>query len=178
MKNISFASRWLSIKVGLALMVALLFLAGIGSLSTAAAQPPRPGDTGKPTPVATAIPGDTVQEDDQNMEVTPTHRNAENPSAQGTASTLGLGAYSYSSRVYWGFKNGSWKLTLYDSRITVNSRVFASVSEVDANGYRIVGAAKYTVHNIAPRNGAVTIWITIDWGSPLRTVADYLVIQP
>ena len=51
-------------------------------------------------------------------------------------------------------------------------------SELGADGSRLVGAAKYTVHNVAPRNGAVTIWLTIDWGSPLRTVVDYLVIQP
>jgi hypothetical protein len=178
MKNTSFAGRWLSLKSGFALVVALLLLTGIGGLSTAAAQPPRPGETGQPTPVATAVPGDSMQQEEQSVADTPAQGNAENPGAPGAVGTLGLSPYSYSSRINWGYKNGSWKLTLYDSRITANSRVFVSVSELGTDGYRIVGAAKYTVHNVAPRNGLVTIWVTIDWGSPLRTVADYLVIQP
>ena len=92
--------------------------------------------------------------------------------------TLALGSSSYSYRQNWGYKNGWWVLTLNDSRITANSRVYVSFSEVDAFGNRFVGAARYSVYNIAPRKGAVTIRVFIDWGSPLRTVADYLVIQP
>ena len=178
MKNTSFAGRWRSLTSGLAFVVALLLLAGIGGLSAAAAQPPRPGETGTPTPDATAVPGDSMQQEEQSVADTPAQGNAENPGAPGAVGTLGLSPYSYSARVYWGYKKGSWALTLYDSRITANSRVFVSASELGANGYRLVGAAKYTVHNVAPRNGLVTIWLTIDWGSPLRTVADYLVIQP
>lgn len=178
MKNTPIVYGWLSIKSGLALVVALLLLASIGGLSTVAAQPPRPGDTGKPTPVTTAVPGDAVQQDEQSVVDAPAQGNAESSGAEGGAITQGLSVYSYSYRHNWGYKKGSLKLTLLDGRITARSRVFVSASELGADGSRLVGAAKYTVHNVAPRNGAVTIWLTIDWGSPLRTVVDYLVIQP
>lgn len=178
MKHTSFAYGWISLKPGLALVVALLLLACIGGLSTAAAQPPRPGDTGKPTPVTTAVPGDATQQDEQSAVDAPAQGSAEGSGAKGDAVTQGLSVYSYAYRHNWGYRNGSLKLTLLDGRITARSRIFVSASELGANGSRLVGAAKYTVHNVAPRNGAVTIWLTIEWGSPLRTVVDYLVIQP
>ncbi|WP_137938147.1 hypothetical protein [Chitinivorax sp. B] len=84
----------------------------------------------------------------------------------------------YTERIDWGNKNGWWILTLYDWRITANSRVYVSFSEADGGGNRFIGSAVYTIHNVAPRNGAVSIRVFVNWGSPLHTVVDYLVVQP
>src|SRR4051812_29991362 len=72
----------------------------------------------------------------------------------------------------WGARNGQIRLTLNWGAITANSRVFVSISE----GH--VGAARYTLHNVVPENGRVTIWVNIEWGSPIQLYADYLIINP
>jgi len=81
-------------------------------------------------------------------------------------------------RQYWGFRNGQWLLTLTSSRILARTNVFVSCSEVDANIVPFVGGARYTVHNVAPRAGSVTIRLNIEWPSPLRTQCSYLFVNP
>lgn len=181
MKNSPFAHGWNSIKTALVLgAIALMLLAGIGGWATASAQPGQPPKNATPVPAATAAPGEVVQQDAQTAITTPSRgtQPGSQPSVSGDIGTMALGASSFSYRAYWGYKNGGWQLTLYNPRITANSRVFVSFSEIDAYGNRFVGAAHYSIYSIAPRNGAVTIRVFIDWGSPLRTVVDYLVIQP
>lgn len=75
----------------------------------------------------------------------------------------------------WGDRNGQWKLTLNWASITRDSKVFVAIGEGAAGGGKFVGAAKYTVHNIAPTDGSVTIWVNIEWSSPIRLYADYFV---
>lgn len=78
----------------------------------------------------------------------------------------------------WGDKNGWWTLNLNWGAVTANSRVFVAIGEGAPGGGKIVGAARYTLYNVAPNNGVVSIRVHIDWGSPLRLYADYLVINP
>jgi hypothetical protein len=78
----------------------------------------------------------------------------------------------------WGSRNGQWVLPLSWSIVNCNSRVFVSISEVDQNGCGFIGGARYTVHNVAVRNGGIDILVTIDWNTPIRTHVSYLVINP
>lgn len=139
------------------------------TVSYSMAAPGVPEAPGEP-PVATTVSetGEPLQQDEAQTEVSP----------ENSAAPAALSPSSYSYRHYWGFRNGQWRLTLNDARITNNSKVFVSASEVNAAGIRYIGAARYTIHNIAPRAGAVDIWVNIEWNSPIRLVVDYLVIQP
>ena len=99
--------------------------------------------------------------------------------AESIAATNGAGADAqaisgngFTYRANWGTKNNQWKLRLNSTVFTANTRVFVSISE----GH--VGAARYTVHNVVPENGAVTIWVNIEWSSPIQLYADYLIINP
>lgn len=78
----------------------------------------------------------------------------------------------YSYKAYYGSYNGKVIATLNWSVITASSRVFASCNE---GGF--IGGAKYTVSNVAARNGSVQIWVDIAWGSPIRLYCDYLVVN-
>ena len=64
--------------------------------------------------------------------------------------------------------------------IREESIVFASASEYEAdtrNGYQrsFIGSAKYTIHNIAPYDGGVKLWLEIHWDSPLPVRLNFLV---
>jgi hypothetical protein len=41
-----------------------------------------------------------------------------------------------------------------------------------------MGAARYTVHNVSPQNGVVSVWLEIAWDSDIRVHLDYLVVNP
>ena len=82
-------------------------------------------------------------------------------------------------RINWGFLMGQHVLTLPWAIVTPQSRVFVAISEINQQtGGRFIAAARYTVHNIAPRAGAVDIWVNIEWGANIPLVADYLLVQP
>jgi hypothetical protein len=51
------------------------------------------------------------------------------------------------------------------------------LSEFDLNQCGFIDAARYTLHNVAVRNGGIDIWVNIEWDNPLRIHADYLVIN-
>lgn len=73
------------------------------------------------------------------------------------------------------------------------SIVFVSASEAGQNGIQFIGAAEYTIHNVAPRlvrsttdscinwcpvgTGVIDFWIEIDWDTPLETMFNFLVIN-
>jgi hypothetical protein len=80
----------------------------------------------------------------------------------------------------WGNRRGQHVLNLNSSSFRAGQKVFVSIAEGAAGGPgagMFVGAARYTVHNVAPQNGRVTIWINIEWSSNLRIYADYLVVD-
>jgi hypothetical protein len=98
--------------------------------------------------------------------------------ASQAAAANGAGAQDVSGsgftyRHNWGARNNQWKLRLnWPGVITANTRVFAAISE----GH--VGAARYTLHNVVPEDGAVTVWVNIEWSSPIQLFVDYLIINP
>jgi hypothetical protein len=84
--------------------------------------------------------------------------------------------YGYTYRHDWGFRNGQWKLTLNWCAISPSSKVYVSISEADSVGNPFVGNARYTVHNVAPASCSVTTWVNVEWGSPIRLIANYTVL--
>ena len=81
----------------------------------------------------------------------------------------------------WGNYNGQWKLNLYWGAITPRSLVFVAIGEGapgGPDGGKFIGGARYTLYNVAPGDGVVSIWVNIEWGSPIRLYVDYFVINP
>jgi hypothetical protein len=89
---------------------------------------------------------------------------------------IGMG---FTYRHDWGERHGNWKLTLNWNAISCHSRVFVSASEFGGgNQCGLTGGARYTVHNVSPQNGSVTVWVNIEWDSDIQLHLDYLVINP
>ena len=68
--------------------------------------------------------------------------------------------------------------TLLDTRIRSTSRVFASASEFRATRLvspGIMGGARIFVANVTPREGAVDVWVQIEWESDLEVHVSILV---
>jgi hypothetical protein len=81
----------------------------------------------------------------------------------------------------WGNKHGQWKLNLAWGSVNRRSRVFVAIAEGapgGPDGGKFIGGARYTLHNVAPHDGGVDIWVNIEWGSDRRIYVDYLVINP
>lgn len=93
-------------------------------------------------------------------------------------STQELFGTGFTYRHDWGDRNGQHILNLNWGAVTAESRVFVAIAEGAAGGGKFIANARYTLHNVAPFNGGVGIWINIEWGSPIRLYVDYLVINP
>jgi len=78
----------------------------------------------------------------------------------------------------WGQHRGLLLLTLNWSGFTGATRVFVAAAEGGGLGGKFVGDALYTVHNVAPGVGSVTIRLNVEWDSPIGVVVDYLIIEP
>lgn len=90
-----------------------------------------------------------------------------------------LSGTGFTYRHDWGNKHGQWKLNLNWPAVNCNSRVFVSASEFGGgNQCGFTGAARYTVHNVSPFAGGVTVWLEIEWNSDIRVHLDYLVVNP
>jgi hypothetical protein len=96
-------------------------------------------------------------------------------SGPGAQELFGTG---FTYRHDWGDRNGQWVLNLNWGAVNRESRVFVEIGECAAGGGKFIGAARYTVYNVAPHDGVVSIWINVEWGSPIRVCADYLVVNP
>lgn len=94
------------------------------------------------------------------------------PALTGTGSTY---------RHDWGRRRGQHVLRLNWGAVDRRSHVFVSIGEGVAGGAdngKFVGAARYTVHNVAPRAGGVDVWVDIEWGADVPVYVDYLVVNP
>lgn len=92
-----------------------------------------------------------------------------------------LSGNGFSYRHNWGLRRGQWTLRLNWGDINPRSQVFVSIAEGASGGPnagKFIGAARYTVHNVAPRAGGVDIWVNIEWSSDIALYVDYLVINP
>jgi hypothetical protein len=91
-----------------------------------------------------------------------------------------LSGTGFSYRHDWGPRRGQWTLRLNWGDVNPRSRVLVSIGEGAAGGPdngKFIGAAKYTVHNVAPRAGGVDIWVNIEWGEDILLYVDYLVVN-
>ena len=87
----------------------------------------------------------------------------------------------FSYRHNWGPRRGQWTLRLNWGVVSPQSHVFVSIGEGAGGGPdagKFIGAARYTLHNVAPRAGGVDIWVNVEWSSDILLYADYLVVNP
>jgi hypothetical protein len=85
-------------------------------------------------------------------------------------------------RVYWGKANGRVQCNLSDPDINHQSVVVVTASEGDdsdstASPQRFVGAANFTVSDIAPNDGGVSFIVNIDWDNPLNLWTDIAIMK-
>jgi hypothetical protein len=91
-----------------------------------------------------------------------------------------LSGTGFTYRHNWGPRRGQLVLRLNWSVINPRSRVLVAIGEGVAGGPdagKFVGAARFTVHNVAPRTGGVDIWVNIEWGADLSLYVDYLIVN-
>ncbi|HWW71917.1 MAG TPA: hypothetical protein VN089_18405 [Duganella sp.] len=106
------------------------------------------------------------------------------PLAGGAVQHQVLEGYGYTYRHNWGGRHGEVILSLNSPRlplITPRSRIFVAVSEGVAGGPdagKFIGAASFTVRNVAPRANGVDIWVSIAWPFDILLYADYFVVTP
>ncbi len=93
----------------------------------------------------------------------------------------GLSGNGFTYRHDWGVRRGQWILRLNWNAVTPRSQVFVAIGEGAAGGPdagKFIGAARYSVHNVAPRAGGVDIWVNIEWEADIPLYVDYLVVNP
>ena len=73
----------------------------------------------------------------------------------------------------WGARRGQWVLRLNWGDVGPGSQVFVSIAEGVAPGPdagKFIGAARYSVYNVAPRAGGVDIWVNVEWDANISTL--------
>lgn len=94
------------------------------------------------------------------------------PALQGTGFTY---------RHDWGMRRGEWLLRLGWNVIQPGSQVFVAIGEGVPGGPpagKFIGAARYSVHNVAPRFNGVDVWVNIEWSADISLYVDYLIVNP
>lgn len=67
-----------------------------------------------------------------------------------------------------GKRNGVFNVVKTVPGVTKSSYVVASITEINAStGTPFLGAARMTVNNVVPLNGAIQVECTIEWPNPL-----------
>jgi hypothetical protein len=90
-----------------------------------------------------------------------------------------LSGNGFTYRHDWGNLKGRINLNLAWDAIQQGSKVFVSATEFGGgNQDAFIGAARYTVHNVAPHAGGVSVQINVEWDSPIRVRLDYLIVNP
>lgn len=92
-----------------------------------------------------------------------------------------LSGTGFTYRHDWGARRGQWVLRLNWDLIQPPSRVFVAIGEGvpgGPNAGKFIGAARYTLHNVATRWNGVDIWVNIEWSSDISLYVDYLIINP
>ncbi|MET9295478.1 hypothetical protein [Streptomyces sp. NPDC003077] len=90
-----------------------------------------------------------------------------------------LQGFGYTYRHNWGLRNGWWVLNLTSNSFTANTRAFVAISEgPTGSGGKFIGNARYSVYNVAPDNGVVSIRVFVDWPQPIGLVVDYFFVNP
>ncbi|WP_149264576.1 hypothetical protein [Actinomadura sp. K4S16] len=69
--------------------------------------------------------------------------------------------------------HGQVILNATSNLFTPDTRVTASIVEVDNADAPFIGAARMTVHNVRPYQGGVQVWANIEWSADLRVRVSY-----
>ena len=157
-------------------LLALVVVAGmIGSHLSLAA--PRQNDVSPtPTTVRSASPSSPPV---TNL-ITPIRVERRAPRRPANGTTAEGAASPGSTFILYGYydpMNGWQSIRIYDESITPESWVYASASEIDGNNIPFLGAANISVANVVPGNGYIDLRINVDWGDPLPTLVNYLVMN-
>lgn len=151
-----------------------------GAVRTLFGAPPPEGSRGGTSAGAAAVASSAVPT--QFAEVSQSAQEAAvRPLMGATSPEPALTGTGFSYRHNWGGRRGQWVLRLNWGAVNTRSRVLVSISEGAAGGPdngKFIGAARYTVHNVAPRAGGVDIWVNIEWSSDILLYVDYLVVNP
>ena len=78
----------------------------------------------------------------------------------------------------WGVQVGDWILQLNWGVVRANTAVFVSIGQGAPGGPtagKVLGSARFTLFNVAPRKGGVDIWVNVS--SPADLSVDYLVVS-
>lgn len=92
-----------------------------------------------------------------------------------------LSGNGFTYRHNWGPRRGQWTLRLNIGGATARSRVMVSIGEGAGAGPdagKFIGAARFTLHNVAPRAGGVDVWVNVEWGADIPLFIDYLIVNP
>jgi len=92
-----------------------------------------------------------------------------------------LAGTGFTYRHNWGRLRGQWVLRLAWNAVNPRSRAFVAIGEGAGTGPddgKFIGAARYTLHNVAPLAGSVDIWVNIEWSSDIPLYVDYLIVNP
>lgn len=121
---------------------------------------------------ATSLQGEVIQTVDE-AEIKALFPGGSDLSAQ---NLYGVG---FTYRHDWGNHNGQKTYTLNIGSVNANSRVFVSATEFGGGANEgFIGNSRYTVHNVAVRNGAIVVRLNVEWNSPIRVRMDYLIVNP
>jgi len=108
-------------------------------------------------------------------------RRLRGPAASPLAPQPELSETGFTYRHDWGARHGQWVLRLNWDVIQPPSKVFVAIGEGvpgGPNAGKFIGAARYTLHNVATRWNGVDIWVDIEWSSDISLYVDYLIINP
>lgn len=101
--------------------------------------------------------------------------------AGAASSEPALSGSGFTYRHNWGARRGQWTLRLNIGGANARSRVMVSIGEGAAGGPdagKFIGAARFTLHNVAPRAGGVDVWVNVEWGADIPLYIDYLIVNP
>ena len=90
------------------------------------------------------------------------------------------------ARVFWGYHRGIKRYQLNWPAVTRKSVVLISAAEAEGPEFgaftftpnRFVGAAVFSVENIAPTDGAVVFVVHVNWPHPLPLWTDLTLFDP
>jgi hypothetical protein len=86
----------------------------------------------------------------------------------------GVAPAAVSYRALWCGVSGDFQLNLNGLGVYDGQPVAVTVVEAGTGGSEVFGAARMRVNNVRVWGGAVTTWVSVEWGSPLCIYTHYI----
>jgi len=87
-----------------------------------------------------------------------------------------VGTAAISSRMLWCGISGDFQLNLNGLGVYDGQPVAVTVVQADTGGGEFFGTARMRVNNVRVWGGAVTTWVTVEWGEPLCIYTHYVAV--